>query len=182
MRYSSWVIPLTTRKIKIFKKWKKHLDLEMSSFYTCVPKITIIWCMLPEIWNTTDITLSFWAILCSFTPLLTPKVKIWNKSKSDLEILSYYTCVSWMKIIWCMVPEIWGRTNSVFILLGHFLPFDPPNNLKSQNFEKMEKMPEDIIILHCIPQMMIMMYGSWNMEHDRQNFWRFWLFFPLLPP
>ena len=32
--------PLTTRKIKILKQWKKHL--EMSSLYTCVPKITII--------------------------------------------------------------------------------------------------------------------------------------------
>ena len=37
-----WVIfchstcPLTTGKIKILKKWKKHL--EMSSFYTCIPK------------------------------------------------------------------------------------------------------------------------------------------------
>ena len=26
----------------------------MSSFYTCVPKLTIIQCMLPEIWSTTD--------------------------------------------------------------------------------------------------------------------------------
>ena len=33
-----------------------------------------------------------------------------------------------------------------FLILGHFLPFDPPNNLKNQSFEKMEKMPEDIII------------------------------------
>ena len=44
---SFWAIfchltPLTTGQ-----KQKKHL--EMSSFYTCVPKITIIWCMLSEI-------------------------------------------------------------------------------------------------------------------------------------
>ena len=44
---------LTNRKIKISNKWKNHL--EMSSFYICVPKITIIWCMLPEIWSATDI-------------------------------------------------------------------------------------------------------------------------------
>ena len=55
---SFWIIfytftPLTTRKIKILKKWKENL--EMSSFYTCVPKITIIWCMLPEMWSVTDI-------------------------------------------------------------------------------------------------------------------------------
>ena len=39
---------LTAQKIKILNKWKKHL--EMSSFYICVPKIMIRWCMVPEIW------------------------------------------------------------------------------------------------------------------------------------
>ena len=36
-----------------------------------------------------------------------------------------------------------------FVILGHFLLFNPPNNLKNQNFEKMKKKkPEDITILH----------------------------------
>ena len=69
-------ISLTTRKIKILKQWKRYL--EMPSLYTCVPKITIIWCMLPEIWHMRHI-LSFWAIFCPFTPLMTPKTKIWNR-------------------------------------------------------------------------------------------------------
>ena len=43
---------LTTQKIKISKKWKQHL--EISSFYTCVPKIMITWYMLPEILCATD--------------------------------------------------------------------------------------------------------------------------------
>ena len=29
---------------------------------------------------------------CSFTPLLTPKIKIWRKCEKHLEILSSYTC------------------------------------------------------------------------------------------
>ena len=38
--------------------------------------------------------LSFWANFCPFfTPLLTPKIKIWKKCKTYLEILSFYTCV-----------------------------------------------------------------------------------------
>ena len=37
------------------------------------------------------------------------------------------------------------RHNRVFC---HFLPFDPTNNLKNLNFEKMKKTPGDIIILH----------------------------------
>ena len=44
--------PLTAQKIKISEKWKK--SLEISSFYTCVPKITIRWCTVPEIWCVTD--------------------------------------------------------------------------------------------------------------------------------
>ena len=43
--------PLTAQKIKIFKKWKKHLDI---SFYTCVLKIIITWCMVAEIRCATD--------------------------------------------------------------------------------------------------------------------------------
>ena len=61
--------------------------------YTWVPKITTISCMLPEIWNTTNNFLLFWAIFSPFTPLLTPKIKVLKKCKKALEILSYYTCV-----------------------------------------------------------------------------------------
>ena len=43
--------PLTAVKNKIPKKWKKYL--EISSFYTCVPKIMIRWYTVPEIWWAT---------------------------------------------------------------------------------------------------------------------------------
>ena len=33
-----------------------------------------------------------------------------------------------------------------FVILGHFCSFDPPNNPKNQNFEKMKKAPGDIIL------------------------------------
>ena len=55
--FSFWAIfcpntLLTAQKIKISKKkkkWKKHL--EMSSFYTCVLKVMIRWCTVPEIYG-----------------------------------------------------------------------------------------------------------------------------------
>ena len=43
---------LLTPKIKIWKKCKKYL--QMLSFYTCTPKIKIIWCMVPQISSTTN--------------------------------------------------------------------------------------------------------------------------------
>ena len=56
------------------------------------------------------------------------------------------------------------------LILDHFLPFYPTNP-ENQNFEKKKQTPEGIIILHmCTINGNHMMYDSWNMKHDRQNF------------
>ena len=128
---------------------------------------------------------SFWAILCPFTPLLTPKIKIWKKCKRKLEILSYYTHVYhiwWLYDVWFLQYKTWWT--EFFVILGHFLPSDPPNNPKNQNIEKKnEKKSRDIIILQmCTIHENQMMHGSWDMECDKQNFLSFWTIFSLLPP
>ena len=54
-----------------------------------------------------------------------------------------------------------AQQKEFFVILGHFLPIYPTNNLKNQNFEKMKKTPGDIIILHiCTINENHMMYGS----------------------
>ena len=80
--FSFWAVfcpltPLTAQKVKISKKWKKHLDI--SSFYTSVPKIMIRWCMVPEIWCTMDIQIDRqkkWHIEVGTPPKNGPK---WQK-------------------------------------------------------------------------------------------------------
>ena len=57
-----WVIlcpftPLTARRVKVSKKWKKHL--EISSFSTSVLKIIIVCYTVLEIWRVTDIIVVF---------------------------------------------------------------------------------------------------------------------------
>ena len=52
-----------------------------------------------------------------------------------------------------MVSEIWSATDRIFLSFwAIFPPFAPPPpqpyNPENQNFEKMKKVPEDIIILH----------------------------------
>ena len=76
--WSLWSIfwsfyPLTTWKVKISKKYQKFF--EISSFYTSVPKITMICYTVSEIWRVTNIIVifSFWAIFCPFTLLNSPK-------------------------------------------------------------------------------------------------------------
>ena len=58
---SFWIIfcpftPLTTWKIKIFKKWKNYLEI---SIYKSVPNIMIICYTVPEIWCVTHVVFIF---------------------------------------------------------------------------------------------------------------------------
>ena len=78
--------------------------------------------------------------------------------------------------------EIWryGVRQNFFSFWAIFCPFNPPpnNNPENQNFEKMKKSPEDIIILHkCTINDNHMMDGSWNMMCNKQNFLSFWAIF-----
>ena len=46
----------------------------------------------------------------------------------------------------------------------------------------MQKMPRDFILLNlCTTNDDHMMYGSWDMGRDRQNFWSFWAIFSFTP-
>ena len=72
--------PIRTQKIKILKKWKrKKKHLEISSFYTSVPKIMIICYTVPEIWHVTDVIVIFHFGL--FFALLQPKKSNFKKKK-----------------------------------------------------------------------------------------------------
>ena len=46
-----------------------------------------------------------------------------------------------------MVPEIWSTTDIIFCHSGPFFTLIPPMDTEKQNFEKLKKTPEDIIIL-----------------------------------
>ena len=103
------LLPLTVRKIKIKKKmWEKNLD--MSSFYTSVPKIMIVCYTVPEIWRMMDaIAIFYFGLFFALLHPLTAQKKILKKWKRRLEI-SFYICVKIM-FRWCKVPEIWCATD-----------------------------------------------------------------------
>ena len=58
--------PLSARKIKILKKFSK--DLEISSFYTSVPKIMIICYTVPKIWVMTDVIIFHFELFFALLP------------------------------------------------------------------------------------------------------------------
>ena len=136
-----------------------------------------------------SVILSVWAIFCPLTLLTTQKIKSLKKWKRHLEILSFYSCVPQIKIMWCMFTEIkwkhvcflrygvWFWTYGVSFWTI-FCPFTPPPPLKNQKIKTLKKKKKkhgDIIILHkfTINDNHIM-YGSWDLKHNRQNFWSFW--------
>ena len=60
-----------------------------------------------------------------------------------------------------MVAEILSGTDKIFCHFGQFFAHLPLKNQKNQNFEKMKKLPEDIIILHkCTKNQDQMLYCS----------------------
>ena len=66
--------PLTARKMKISKNWKKYL--EISSSYTNVPKIMIIGYTVPEIWWMMDVIIIFLGYFLPFYPTNSGKLKM----------------------------------------------------------------------------------------------------------
>ena len=83
--------------------------------------------------------------------------------------------------VWFLRYEAW-RTE-FFVILDCFLPFYPTNNSKNRNFEKLKKVPGDIIILHkCTKNHDHMLYCSWDMVRTDVIIFNFGLFFALSRP
>ena len=161
--------PLTARKIKILKKWKKHL--EISSFYIWVPKIMIRWCMVPEIWCVTDaIIFHFGPIFALLLPPNSPKNQNFEKMKKTPEdtIILHMGIKNYDQMIYSSWNMVCDGCN-YFSFWTIFCPFTSLTAKKIKNFQKMKKKkPGDIIILHtCTKNYDQMMYGSWVMLCDR---------------
>ena len=111
--------PLLTPKIKIWKKCKKYL------LHMCIiTQDHIMYCS----WDI-KYKRQFFVILghfCTLSLLTTQKTKLLKKLKKQLKMLSLYTCVPQMIIIWCMVPEISSTTDRISCHFGLFFALLPP--------------------------------------------------------
>ena len=141
------------------------------------------WFLRHEAWWVGRSFCHFELFFCHFTPLTTRKIKILKKLKSGWRYYQFtHVYHTWQSNnVWFLRYWVWQT--DFFLILDHFLPFWPPNNPKYQNFEKIKKTPGNIIILQmCTLNDNHMMYGFWDMECDRQNFFSFWaVFFPFYP-
>ena len=71
-----------TPKNQNFEKMKKLL--EISSFYTCVPKTTIIWGMVPEIWSEAGRSFCLLGYFLPFYPSNNPENQNFEKTKKRI--------------------------------------------------------------------------------------------------
>ena len=127
-----------------FEKLKKRLgDIIISHMCTINDNQMI---MVPKILRVTD----FFILdhFLPFYPLTTQNIKLLEKLKKHLEILSFYIHVPKIRTICYTVPEIQHMTDVITFYFELFLPFYPPKNQKNENLKNMKKIPGDIIILH----------------------------------
>ena len=114
--------------------------------------------------------LSFWSIFSALNLLATPEIKILKKKN-----------ITWRYYHFTLMYQQWRsydvsflryqvQQTKCFVILGHVLPFEPPNNPRNQWSTVNEN--------H-------MAYDSWDIddiERDRQTFFSFWTIFALLLP
>ena len=124
--------------------------------------------------------LLFWAIFCPFTPLTTWKIKILKKWKTPGDIILHKCVINDNH----MMYGSWNMKHDRKKFLSFwaiFCPFTPLTTWKNKMLKKW-KTPGDIILHKCVINDNHMMYGSWNMKHDRKKFLSFWaIFCPFTP-
>ena len=114
----------------------------------------IIWCMVPEIWSTRDINFcQFGHFFCSFTPLLTEKIKILKKLKNTGDIIILHVYHKWQSYdVWYLRYGM--RRTNFFDSWGGILcsfPSLATRKIKILKKWKKKKTHGDIILLHqCI--------------------------------
>ena len=131
--------------------------------------------------------LMFWAHFLPFyhPPNKSKKSKFWTKMKKmsgDIILLHIHVCHKWTSYdIWFLRCKVW-LTES-FVILYHFLPFQPPDNSENQN-SKIERSTwtyYHFTHLHHKWQSYdawLLRYGAWQTEF----FVILDHFFPFYPP
>ena len=139
---------LTAQKIKISRKWRRHLDV--SSFNTSLPKILLLCYIAPEIWKVADVIIFYVGL---FLPLYPP-----NNLKESCSNWYHFTQVYIPKImIVCYtISEIWYMIAVIIFYFGLFFALLLSNKPKKSNFQKSEKNCPDISSFYtCAPKVMI---------------------------
>ena len=167
--------PNNPKNQNLEKKSKNRL--EILSLYTGVTKMTIIWCMDPEILSVSDRIFCHFRSFFALLALYNPKNQNFEKNKKTAWWHYHFThvCHQWQSYdVWFLRYGTWQT--EFFAILDHFLIFQPTNNPKNQNFQKLKKTLGYIIILHMctisgyyvwllmVTDVWLLRHGAWQTE------------------
>ena len=102
--------------------------------------MTVIWCMVPEIWSATDRTFCHFGPFFALFPPNNPKNQNFEKMKKtpgDIIILNRWNINNNHMMYISGDMECDGQ--NFFVILGLFYPFTPLNTKKKSKFWKNEK-------------------------------------------
>ena len=129
-----------------FEKWTT--SLEISSFYTCVPKTTIIWGTVPEIQCDTDIIFCHLGPFFALSPPWQPiRSKFW-KNEKNIWKYHHFTHMyqkSWTYNIWFLRYKA-QQTKFFSSLWAVFCPFILWTARKIKILKKWKKNGDNIIL------------------------------------
>ena len=121
-------------------------------------------------------------ITCERFALLDSRIPMWGVQLTALRPFYRMTRLGNNVRRQCQMNTLKRQRVEFFVVLGHFCPLTLLTTQKIKILKK-KKTLGDIIILHlCITNDDHMMYGSWDIKHDRRIFCHFGLCFALLPP
>ena len=125
MMHRSWDMVHDSPKNQILEKWS--ITLQISSFYICVPKIMIRWCMLPETWCVTDVIIFQLGPFLSFYPCNIPKNQNFEKMKQTPgDIIILHICTkNYDQMTYASWDMVCDRCNCYFSFWAIFCPFTP---------------------------------------------------------
>ena len=142
--------PATARKMKISKKWKKHVEV----ICTGVPKTMIICYTVPEIWHVADVIVIFpFGLFLALHTLTPQKMKKWKKT---LEISSFNTSIPKIMIICFTFLRYMARNRCNFYF--SFWAIFCPNSPKTKNFNKWKNHLEISSFYTCVAKQYIPTY------------------------
>ena len=109
----------------------------------------------------------FFVILDYFYPLPpnNPENQNFEKmKKTPGDIILHMCTINENHDVWFLRYR--ARWTEFFLILDHILHFYPLNNPENQNFQKMKKMPGDIIILHKCTKSYDQVMDVWFLRYD----------------
>ena len=187
--FSFWAIfcpfaPITAQKIKI-KKNKIKKCLEISSFYTSIPKIMIICYTVPEIQPMTHVIIFHFGRFLPFYPRNSPKNENFkNMKKIPEDIITLHKCAkNHDHMLYCSWDMAHDRHNCYFSFWAIFCPFTPVTTQKMKISKTWKKFLKISSLYISVPKIMIICYTVpeiWRMTDIIVTF-HFGLFFALLP-